>query len=469
MSDNNSTKDIIIETFQNHPTLNPDQIAKLVSCSRSYAHEVIKEIKDIREGKIGLDRLNELRIIANAYLTSGNNVVNAARFLKITETKFQKELDQATQFGLVFSELGCADTCVERNRLKKQVQSLQKEILNLKKLEVTSQEIRKHLFELKEIDPLPPDWIIQTSKGSGVVGVPTLQISDIHFGEVVKPEQVYQMNEYSIEIAKQRIFNLLRNTIDVLFNHLVKSEFPGIVICLNGDLISGNIHDELLATNDFPVMPAFVELYGIMITFMKEMADHFKRVLVIGNAGGNHARNTKKIIFKDRAYSNFDWLLNCLLAKQFEDDDRINFNISNGFSNQFQIYDHKYRMEHGDAFRGGQGFIGPYAPITRGEIKKRSAAASYNRSYDTLIIGHFHQLMFLNKVIVNGSVVGFNEYAVGLDFPYEPPKQALWVTHPKRGITLQMPVFCEEKPSSVVDSEWVSWKSQGRVGHSSLK
>jgi len=459
--DTMSKKDLIVGCWENHPTLDHNQVAALTNTSPDYAQRVIKELKSEKAGVIGIDRIGELKTVANAYMTAGKNSANAARFLKVGQKRFDKDLELAVKLGLVYSELGCAATCVDRTQLTKQVKSLTTEVRNLRKLEVTSQQVRTHLFELKEVSPPIPEWTLDAPNRSGVSGVPALQISDVHFAEVVKPEMVFQTNEYNIEIAKQRIRNMATNVIDVLFNHLIKPEFPGIVLCLNGDFIAGNIHDELLISNEMPVMPAFVELYGIMIWFIETMASHFGRVMIFGAAGGNHARNTKKMQFKDKAYTNFDWLLNCLLEKHFEEDDRINFNIANGSSNQFQIYGHKYRMTHGDQFRGGQGFIGPFAPITRGEIKKRSAAATYNRSYDTLVIGHFHQYMTLNRVIVNGSVVGYNEYAIDLDFPFEPPKQACWVTHPKWGITFHVPVFCENEDQSKTDKDWISWKDRG--------
>jgi len=50
---------------------------------------------------------------------------------------------------------------------------------------------------------------------------------------------------------------------------------------------------------------------------------------------------------------------------------------------------------------------------------------------------------------------GYDEYAYALNLPFEQPMQALWVTHPDRGITFSIPVHVEPKKKQT-KSEWVS-------------
>jgi hypothetical protein len=72
-------------------------------------------------------------------------------------------------------------------------------------------------------------------------------------------------------------------------------------------------------------------------------------------------------------------------------------------------------------------------------------------------MGHWHQCLHLGRVIVNGSLVGYNEYAYQGNFPFEAPKQALWLTHPEHGITFSMPIRVEDE-KEVKGSSWVAWK-----------
>src|SRR5690606_25249861 len=90
---------------------------------------------------------------------------------------------------------------------------------------------------------------------------------------------------------------------------------------------------------------------------------------------------------------------------------------------------------------GGDGIIGALGPIIRGDHKKRSRNAQIDLSYDTMLLGHYHTYTHLTRLIVNGSLKGYDEYAYESSFGFEPPQQALWMTHPKYGITYRMPVF----------------------------
>lgn len=50
-------------------------------------------------------------------------------------------------------------------------------------------------------------------------------------------------------------------------------------------------------------------------------------------------------------------------------------------------------------------------PIIRGDHKKRSRNSQIDLGYDTLLLGHWHQLIMLQRLIVNGSLKGYDEYA----------------------------------------------------------
>jgi hypothetical protein len=170
---------------------------------------------------------------------------------------------------------------------------------------------------------------------------------------------------------------------------------------------------------------------------------------------GNHGRNTRKIRHKGRAFTNYDWLIYQFLAKIFEDDTRVSFLIPDGPECTYSIYGHRYLLTHGDQARGGDGVIGMLGPVIRMDHRKRSRASQLDRSYDTMLIGHFHQLTQLRRLIINGSLKGYCEYAYANNFGYEPPQQALWLTHPVRGITFSMPVHVA--PGAVKGTEWINW------------
>ena len=343
---------------------------------------------------------------------------------------------------------------MKQERDKRIISELKKENISLRKQRLTTEEVRKYIFELRDSPVVMPDWLINTSSTSSIHGVPTLLLSDLHFGEVVKPEQVFNVNAYNMDIAEERIRFLAQGTIDLLTKHL-KSDYPGLVLLLGGDIVSGTIHDELIASNEEPIMPTVLRAFEILGWFIRQMKKHFPK-LAIFCCPGNHGRTTKKISFKDTGLLSYDWLIYSMLERFFESDEDISFSITPGDDLQYKIYNHTYRLTHGSQFRGGQGFLGHIAPVTRGEIRKRTAAESYGQDYDTLVIGHFHTYGFFKRVICNGSVVGYSEYSMNNNFPYERAQQALWITHPEHGITFSCPVFCSKR-AKAIKTNWVSW------------
>jgi len=58
-----------------------------------------------------------------------------------------------------------------------------------------------------------------------------------------------------MKIAHKRAKKMIEVAIDLLNNHMVNPKYPGIVFALGGDMVSGDIHEELMATNDAEIMP----------------------------------------------------------------------------------------------------------------------------------------------------------------------------------------------------------------------
>ncbi len=123
-------------------------------------------------------------------------------------------------------------------------------------------------------------------------------------------------------------------------------------------MLSGDIHEELVETNETPLMPTLIDLMGVLMWALKTMADEFGQVFV-PCVVGNHGRNTRKPRMKNMVYSNFDWLLYSFLAKHFENDKRLTFMIPEGADADYMVLGHRYRLSHGDRLgvKGGDGII----------------------------------------------------------------------------------------------------------------
>ena len=131
--------------------------------------------------------------------------------------------------------------------------------------------------------------------------------------------------------------------------------------------------------------------------------------------------------------------------------------VPTGFDAYYKVFNINYLLTHGDRLgsKGGAGIIGMLGPIARGVQKIKTEYSTQKKPVDYVLMGHWHQYLSLNGIIVNGSLKGYCEYAASNRFSYEVPKQALWFTHPKYGVTFQVPVMSELAVSSKNNRKWV--------------
>lgn len=303
-----------------------------------------------------------------------------------------------------------------------------------------------------------PAWTTKAPKGGKLIhGIPTLMLSDLHFGEVVFANQVNGVNSYSTETAKKRLTRVVHGAVKLLRQTLAPGHFGGMVVVLGGDMVEGVIHDEIRDTVDETVMQAVITLHDELVPHLKALCDEFGQ-LHVPCVAGNHGRLDRKPRQKNGPALNFDWLLYQFIARTIGADakyrNRITFQIPEGYECSYRVHGLRYMLTHGDAFKGGSGITGPLLPWMRGSLKASKSYSAMGMPFDVMLMGHWHQLRYLRSIVVNGSLVGYNEYASKNHFDYEQPQQALWITHPVRGLTFQEAVFADEAVA-VKEAAWV--------------
>jgi transposase-like protein len=344
-----------------------------------------------------------------------------------------------------------------------EIRSLRREVKELRKVSADLAAIQRIIGKIDcGIETDAPAWAREAPKGGKLIhGVPTLMLSDLHFGEVVFANQVNGVNQYNTEIAKRRLRRVVEGSIRLLRQTLAPGEFGGMVVVLGGDMVEGVIHDEIRDTVDETVMQAVITLHDELVPHLKVLCDEFGR-LHVPCVAGNHGRLDRKPRQKNGPALNFDWLLYQFIARTIGSDaayrDRITFQIPEGYECSYRIHGLRYMLTHGDAFKGGNGITGPLLPWMRGGLKASKSYSAMGMPFDVMVMGHWHQLRYLRSIIVNGSLVGWNEYAAKNHFDFETPQQALWLTHPTRGLTFQEAVFAEDA-APIAERAWVEVQS----------
>jgi hypothetical protein len=277
-------------------------------------------------------------------------------------------------------------------------------------------------------------------------GVPCLELTDLHYGAVIRPEEINNINAYNLRIANQRIKRTFEGTIKLARDYFANIKYDGIQVFLPGDNFSGEIHDELRETNEASIADAIVGLLEPIESGLRLLAREFGKVKV-ACVVGNHGRRTHKPKSKGRVADNYDYLLYRLLARDFAADPAVDIHVSPSADTLVKVYRTRYLLTHGDQFKGGSGISAELAPLLLGVHRKKRRDAAVGKPFDIMVMGHFHRTLMLPQsgIIVGGSIMGYDEYAFMQNFLPEPPMSAFWLTTPERGVTFTAPVHAVKR------------------------
>jgi len=334
---------------------------------------------------------------------------------------------------------------VAEHRLKLENRELRAQLTEALNRQVFDSRYQEFVAAVARRPVTVPDWMRWPVSKNRHEVMPTVDFSDWHLDENVNPEQIQNLNGYSRAIAEKRLRNYYQNVTDVCFKYLGGFRYSGLVNPWLGDIFSGNIHEELRNTNADVMLSSLLYWVGPVVAGLKMQAEAFGRVFV-PVVVGNHGRNTLKPIHKNRVRDNFDWLFAQIVARELAGDERITFAISEAADFRYTVFNTTYLATHGDQARGGSGIAAQLSPLMIMVARKAKRTR-----FDYLICGHWHRLSQFMKVRVNGSGVGYNEYAFHGNFDWEPPQQDLWLTDPHRGIVCDFPVHVMSK-----DEPWVT-------------
>lgn len=323
--------------------------------------------------------------------------------------------------------------------VSRRTRSLTAEVARLTRSEADAYKTLDAMTQLEGVVRRPPKWTIGKQKPGEHRGIVCAQLTDTHFDERVRPEEVGNMNAYSRAIAVQRLKRWTEKVITLPRLYVSGVQLQGLFVPATGDLLSGNIHPELKESNEDHLFSSADYWIDQLISSFELLIREYPQVHVAAVVG-NHGRSTLKPVFKGRARTNIEWLIWRTLARHFAGDEAISFQVSDSMDLSVPILGTQYLLTHGDQFRGGTGISGAMAPLMLGLHRKTTREASTSTPMDIMVMGHWHQYLTLPGLIVGGSMKGYDEYAYGLNLRPEPPRQAAWITTPERGPTFHFPI-----------------------------
>jgi hypothetical protein len=300
---------------------------------------------------------------------------------------------------------------------------------------IERQEHELHATRL--IDSSIDTFSIQPLKGAGTSeATPVLVASDWHVEENVKLATVSGLNKYTLEIAKQRATKFFQSGLRLIQLLNQDTSISTVVLALLGDFVTNDIHEELKDLTELQPILALAAAESMLVSGIQFLLDHSKYNFVIPCHSGNHARTTKTTHFSAENGHSLEYLMYLHLAAYFRHEKRLLFIIPDGYHSYVQVYDQTIRFHHGHAIKYGGGVGGIFIPTFKA-ISQWSKA----KHADLDIFGHFHQMKDGGNFISNGSLIGYNGFALSIKADFETPRQALFLMDKKRGRTCTWPVL----------------------------
>ncbi len=294
------------------------------------------------------------------------------------------------------------DPLLERKlyKLQKQLQRSRDEATVLRK--VLREDHRKaNYFEevfdqLKDKIPLMqtvPEISKRVDGDANKIGI--INLSDLHLGETVKPEDTKGGNEFNWEIASRRLQKFAIECKQYIAFHDINK----VILCLGGDIFNSNRRMDELVRNSDSTSVAFLKGVNLLSKFIVDVTAGCSTKVY--SVYGNESRMAKDYTSVHWEHS-FDYLLHHILSVSLKSIDRIEFVIPT--------------LDHSQVVRNA---LGANLLLVHGHNNvnyKNEIVKFAHHPTDPLIVhyvlhGHIHETDNKNITRRSSSLVGDNAYS----------------------------------------------------------
>lgn len=298
---------------------------------------------------------------------------------------------------------------------------------------------------LKQFTQVDIPKIILDKSNTKNQAVPIIQYSDWHVEEKIENSVTGGLNEYNPDIARKRSEALATNTLKLIRKESQDVVINNLVLCLGGDFINNFLHDHDVQNNFMTPVEATMFAKELLKKLLLTIANNTPRIagpkikkIKIICIRGNHGRLTKKMQSSNDYKMNLEAMLYGFLMQELTDD-IFEWHIPESQLAYINVFGKEIRGFHGHEvnYQGGVGDI--TIPVNKAIMKwDKTHKADWN------LMHHYHSFWQPTRnCSLNGSMCGWNSYALSIGAPYEPPCQTFHLLDAKRGFTTRMPILCE--------------------------
>ena len=303
--------------------------------------------------------------------------------------------------------------------------------------------LEKQLDVLVTVNAYKPTKKMKVSSRSKPDGVAVVApATDWHVEETILSSSVNGKNHFNLKEAESRIRRYYSKIIELIDWQNNLAPVAELWHPMLGDMLTGYIHEELVESNSLSPTEACVFLQDMICPGIDLLLKETKLPIFIPTCVGNHGRTTMKKRIKTSCSNSYEWLLYMTLAKLYEKNPRVTWDVGTAYHNTQTIMGRKVRFHHGDGLRYNGGVGGITIPVNKSIAQWDKVSAA-----DFDIFGHWHTFMSCYpKWVSCGSLMGYSEYSVEIKAEFQHPTQTFIVMDRRYGLTQVTPIFLT-KPS----------------------
>jgi len=393
------------------------------------------------------DLFSDLKLVYEK-LKSENSTADMTRdyykkYGNYSRSAYEKYFNTFTDFKKAYLESGNTDdttisykkkihTVEEKNKtLEKENQELIKKSVN--------EDYILNLYKSKQIS-IPTPIKFNFIKEKNECKEAALVLSDFHAGEVIVKNQLNGINEYNVEIMKQRVDRIIYYAI----YYCKKNEIDVLNLLFLGDLMSGSIHPELARTNEYNDVETLFILHEYITQKILELEPHFSKIkceFIVGNHSRiSDGNNGTKLQWKTAPILNWEYVLARQLEMQFDliqkqnKIKKISISVNDCLFKVIEIAKRKFLIAHGHTMSGGSNSFAGIGYYGLAQSNAKLLGAMISTGDDKLVFqdslaGHYHFSSRIKTTVgnmyVNGSVIGAGEYGLYKMRSISDPEQLL--------------------------------------------
>jgi len=293
--------------------------------------------------------------------------------------------------------------------LQRQVRANEKTIKRLQaKIGESEEFARETAAAIVAAEPFKPYHVQTASRNLPVVSA-AIKLSDWHIGERTLARETEGFGRFNYAIAENRIFTIIGDFLKWVEIQRKAYRIQHCIVFCEGDYISGNIHEELRVTNEFP-LPQQTAKAGLLLgEVIRRISGCFETVDVSLVGADNHGRLNPKPQAKQKTTNSMSYLVHMLTIQALVRCQNIRFHEATGMKSLVKVDHFKVLSEHGDTIKGWAGL--PYYGFSRMIGKEAKRRMNTSRGFHYWSIDHFHvPCVIEGNILVNGSLSGTSEF-----------------------------------------------------------